>query len=258
MYIDNHLHLDAPWLKGEKKRQAVIADITENRIVTFAQSCSIQSYEKILAYSKQSAYIFPTFGILPRYAHNYAQKLDEVAKLCEEALMLGEIGLNHMFARSIPYQRPLFEVFLEAAEKYDLIMNVLLRGTEEEGFEALTSYNIRKVVIHSYAGSLELMDAILDQGYFFSIGPVNLSKLTKEKIRKIPDDSFVLETVVLPSGTKFAVPSVVFAKLLKIIADIRSTTAEELETLNQRNVLKLIDNDPKLSQITKLLSEPSL
>ncbi|MFQ5979915.1 MAG: TatD family hydrolase [Candidatus Heimdallarchaeota archaeon] len=253
MYIDNHLHLDEPWLRGKKKRQAVINDISENQIVTFAQSCSIPSYERVLDYSKRSKYIFPTFGILPRYAHNYAHRLDEVTNLCKEALMLGEIGLNNLFKRSIPHQRPLFEVFLEAAEKNNLIMNVLLRGTEEEGFEALKSYNIRKVVFHSYGGSLELMDDIVDQGYFFSIGPVNLSKLTEDKVRKIPDGYFVMETVVLPSGTNFVVPSVVFAKLLKSIAEIRSTTAEELEALNHKNVLKLIDNDPRLSEITELL-----
>ncbi|MFX0066179.1 MAG: TatD family hydrolase [Candidatus Hermodarchaeota archaeon] len=254
MYVDNHLHLDEPWLKGEKNRQAVINDITEKSIVTFAQSCSIPSYEKILDYSKQSKYIFPTFGILPRYAHKYTNRLDEVAKLCEEALMLGEIGLNESktFRRSIPHQRPLFEVFLEAAEKNNLIMNVLFRGTEEEGFELLKSYKIRKVVFHSYSGSLELMDDIIDQGYFFSIGPVNLSRLTKNKIHKIPDDFFVLETVVLPSGE---VPSVVFAKILKTIAEIRNTTAEELEALNQKNVLKLIDKDPRLSEITELLNK---
>ena len=46
MYVDNHLHMDEPWLKGAKYRQTVINDINENKIVTFAQSCSIPSYKK--------------------------------------------------------------------------------------------------------------------------------------------------------------------------------------------------------------------
>ncbi|MFX0122974.1 MAG: TatD family hydrolase [Candidatus Hodarchaeota archaeon] len=254
MYFDNHLHMDEPWLKGEKFRQRVIDDINENQIVTFAQSCSIPSYKKTLKYAKQSKFIFPTFGILPRYAHTYADKLDEVAKLCEEALMLGEIGLNvsKTFRQSIPHQRPLFEIFLKAAEQNDLIMNLLFRGTEKEGVETLKTFKIKRAIFHSYSGSLKLMDEIIDLGYFFSIGPVNLSRLTKDKIKIIPDDLFLLETVVLPRGK---VPSIILAELLTTIAEIRNTSTEELAVSNQKNALKLIHNDPRLSEIKKLLSK---
>jgi TatD DNase family protein len=253
MYVDNHLHMDEPWLKGEKYRQRVINDINENRIVTFAQSCSIPSFEKIRDYAKQSEYIFPTFGILPRYAHRYANKLEEVETLCEEALMLGEIGLNvsKSFRPSIPHQRPLLEVFLEAAEKNNLIMNLLFRGTEDEGVETLKSFKIKKAIFHSYSGSLDLMDTIIEEGYFFSIGPSNLSRLTTKKIQKIPDDLFVLETVVLPPGE---LPSTIYTELLNRIAEIRNTKIKEIEASNKKNVLKLINNDPRLHKITRLLS----
>ncbi|MFX1250045.1 MAG: TatD family hydrolase [Promethearchaeota archaeon] len=263
MYVDTHLHLDEPWLNKVQDRQKVIQDITEHHIVTFAQSCDIPSYDKILQYSKQSKYIFPSFGILPWYAHEYVDRFDEVAQLCEEALMLGEIGLDERNARDkacIPHQRPLFEVFLEAAEKYNMIMNLHFRGTEKEGFEILKTYRIKKAIFHFYSGSLELMDDINDLGFYYSMGPVNLSRLSEErkqfiieKIRKIPDDLLLLEIDVLPSGTNFKVPSVVFANMLSTIAEIKNTTSEEIEALNQKNVLKLIDNDSRLDKITELL-----
>ncbi|MFQ5979711.1 MAG: TatD family hydrolase [Candidatus Heimdallarchaeota archaeon] len=263
MFVDTHLHLDEPWLKSAVTRQEVIQDISDNHIVTFAQSCDIHSYESILGYSKQSKYIFPSFGILPWYAHDYADRLDEVAALCKEALMLGEIGLDERNARDkacIPHQRPLFEIFLEAAEKNNMIMNLHFRGTEEEGFEILNSYNIKKAIFHFYSGSLELMDAITDQGYYYSMGPVNVSRMPEErrtffteKIRKIPDDLLLLEIDVLHSGPNFKVPSVVFANMLKSIADIRNTSPGEIEAINQKNTLNLIDNDSRLSEITELL-----
>ncbi|MFX0051899.1 MAG: TatD family hydrolase [Candidatus Hodarchaeota archaeon] len=263
MYIDTHLHLDEPWLNDPDDRQKVIQNITENQIVTFAQSCDILSYEKTLEYSKQSPFIFPSFGILPWYAHEYVERFDEIAKLCEEALMLGEIGLDEKNARDkacIPYQRPLFEVFLEAAEKNNMIMNLHFRGTENEGFDILKSYNIKKAIFHFYSGSLELMDDINDQGYYYSMGPINLNHIPRErrsfiieKIRKIPDDLLLLEIDVLPQRPNFEVPSVVFSNMLKIIAEIRNTTSEEIEALNQKNVLKLVKDDPKLNKITELL-----
>jgi len=73
MYVDTHLHLHKPWLSNQKNRQKAIADITQNKIVTWAQSCDIPSYQETLEYSKQSEYIFPSFGILPWYAHEYAE-----------------------------------------------------------------------------------------------------------------------------------------------------------------------------------------
>lgn len=54
MYIDTHLHLDEPWLTNSEKRQKVIDDITANKIITFAQSCDLTSYDKTLEWSKQS------------------------------------------------------------------------------------------------------------------------------------------------------------------------------------------------------------
>ncbi|MHA1945113.1 MAG: TatD family hydrolase [Candidatus Hodarchaeales archaeon] len=263
MYVDTHLHLDEPWLKSQSDRQKIIQDITANKIIVFAQSCDIPSYQKILKYSKQSEHIFPSFGILPWYAHEYVNRFEEIAQLCEEAMMLGEIGLDEKNARDtacIPHQRPLFMIFLEAAEKNNMIMNLHFRGTEKEGFEILTSYNIKKPIFHNYSGSLELMDYINDNGFYYSMGPIRLSgmddrrkRFITDKVRKIPDDLLLLEIDVLPSGSNFKLPSVVFKEMVNTMAEIRNTNAEEVVALNEKNVIKLIDNDPKLVKISELL-----
>ncbi|UCG90133.1 MAG: TatD family hydrolase [Candidatus Heimdallarchaeota archaeon] len=263
MYIDTHLHLDEPWLSDENHRQKAIHDITKHQIITFAQSCDIKSYKKILEYSEQSEFIFPSFGILPWYAHEYVDRFEEVRELCEEALMLGEIGLDEKNARDkacIPHQRPLFEIFLETAEKHDMILNLHFRGTEDEGFEILNSYNVKKPIFHFYSGSLDLMEKINDKGYYYSMGQMNLERVLGEpkdpiidKIRKIPDDLLLLEIDVLPRGQNFEVPSIVFVNIVNNIAKIRNTTSEEIEALNQKNVVKLVGNDPKLKKIIRLM-----
>ncbi|MFX0123075.1 MAG: TatD family hydrolase [Candidatus Hodarchaeota archaeon] len=252
-------------MSDENHRQEAIHDITKHRIITFAQSCDIRSYKKIVEYSEQSKFIFPSFGILPWYAHEYVDRFEEVAKLCKEALMLGEIGLDERNARDkacIPHQRPLFEIFLETAEKHDMILNLHFRGTEDEGFEILNNYNIKKAIFHFYSGSFDLMDKINDQEYYYSMGQMNLERVLSEprdpivdKIRKIPDDLLLLEIDVLPRGQKFEVPSIVFANIVNTIAKIRNVTSEEIEALNQKNVVKLIDNNPKLKEITKLIEK---
>ena len=270
MYINIHFHLDDPWLKGAQRRQEVIQDIDRNRIVTFAQSCSIESYEKILSYSDQSKFIFPSFGILPWYAHKYIDRREEVIELCEEAMMLGEVGLDERNAEDkacIPHQRPLFKIFLEAAETKNLLMNLHFRGTEEEGLNLLKSYNIKKAIFHSYSGSLELMEQITDQGYFYSVGLSSLflnrmksarRDLFVEKVKNIPDDLLVLEIDELPTiewfKMDFELSSTLFPKIIKAIAEIRNSTPEEIESQCHKNVSKLIGGDSRLNNIAKILN----
>ncbi|UCG03784.1 MAG: TatD family hydrolase [Candidatus Heimdallarchaeota archaeon] len=269
MYINTHFHLDDPWLKGDQRRQEAIRDIDRNHIVTLAQSCSIESYEKILSYSNQSKYIFPSFGILPWYAHEYIDRMEEVAELCEEALMLGEVGLDERNAEDktcIPHQRPLFKIFLEAAEKKNLLMNLHFRGTEEEGLNLLKTYDVKKAIFHAYSGSLELMNQITDQGYYYSVGLSSLflnrmkrRDLFVERVKNIPDDLLVVEIDELPTiewfKMDFEVSSTLFPKIIKAIADIRNSTPEEIKSQCHENVTKLIGNDSRLMNIAKILKK---
>lgn len=268
MYVDTHLHLHEPWLSDKERiteanRQKAIADITQNKIVTWAQSCDIPSYEKTLMYSKQSEYVFPSFGILPWYAQEYADRLDDVAELCEDALMLGELGLDEKYARnkaSIPHQRSLFEVFLEASEKHNLILNLHFRGgLEREGFEYLKSYDIKRAIFHSYSGSPDMITEINDHDYYYSYGAANFNgrgnptrERLIERLRLIPDDLLVLEIDVIQKSN-FRLPSEIFLEMLRIAAELRNTTPEEIEAMNHRNVSRLVGYDPRLEQMNKLL-----
>lgn len=268
MYVDTHLHLCEPWLGDKEKiteenRQKIIADITQNKIVTWAQSCDIPSFKKTLRYSKQSKYIFPSFGILPWYAHEYADRLGEVAKLCEEAIMLGEIGLDEKYAHnkaSIPHQRPLFEVFLEASKKHNLIMNLHFRGgLEREGFEYLKSYDIKKAIFHSYSGPPDMIKEINDQGYYYSYGAANFEgrgnprgERLIDRLQLIPDELLVLEIDVIQKSN-FQVPSEVFPKMLRAVAEFKNVAPEEIEAVNHKNVCRLVENDPKLEHMNHVL-----
>ena len=264
MYVDTHLHLDEPWLVDSEKRQKVIDDITANRIITFAQSCDLTSYDKILEWSKQSDYVFPSFGILPWFANEYMDRLDEVAELCENAIMLGEIGLDLASSRNKSNkeeQLALLEVFLRAAERHDMVLNLHFRGgIEPEGFEVLKSNNVRRAIFHWYSGTLELMDKINDEGYYYSIGQINLAnreRSVRERITdmvlRIPDDRLLLEIDVLPRDMD-KVPSVVFRGILEDMAEIKNTSVEEIEALNQKNVRELVGNSSRVSEITNLLN----
>ena len=261
--IDTHLHLDEPWLSDDELRKRTIEDITTNKIVTWAQSCDIPSYEKTSKYAEHSEYIFPSFGILPWYANEYMDRLDKVARLCDDALMLGEIGLHEgeRIESTTKEQDTLFEVFLEAAEKHNKIMNCHFRnGLEPKGLEVMKSYGIKKGIFHSYSGPAEMIDEITDNGFYISYGSAsfgNLSNRHKEyfetRIPKVHEDFLIIEIDVLAQGKEFRPPSVVFLEIVKTIARMRNTTPEEIVALNHKNVLRLIGNDMKLKPMADLL-----
>ena len=264
MYIDTHLHLCNRWC-DDIRRPKAIADINKNKIVTWAQSWDIPSYMDALEYSKESKYIFPAFGVLPWEAYDYKDRFDEIAKLCENALMLGEIGWDEKNAqdkRSIPYQVPMLEVFIEAAEKHNLIMNLHFRGgLERDAFELLKSYDSKKAIIHSYSGPPEMIKEINEQGFYVSYGSSRFDMLNeaqtgyfRNRIPEVHEDLLIIEIDVLQRDKDFRPPSAVFPKILKTIAEMRNTTPEEIEAMNHSNVLRLIGDDPKLEEMRKLLS----
>lgn len=264
MYIDTHLHLCNRW-SDDIHRPKAIADIDKNKIITWAQSWDIPSYMEALEYSQESDYIFPAFGVLPWEAYDYKDRFDEIRKLCKDALMLGEIGWDEKNAqdkRSIPYQVPMLEVFLEAAEKHNLIMNLHFRGgLEKKGIELLKSYNAKKCIVHAYSGPPELIKETNEQGYYISYGSSKFEHpktaqvgYYKNRISKVHEDLLIIEIDVLQRGDKFRPPSEVYPEILKTMAEIRNTTPDEVEAMNQRNVLRLIDDNPKLKEMKDLLS----
>ena len=263
MYIDTHLHLCNRWCDDIRRPKAIV-DIDKNEIITWAQSWDIPSYTAALEYSKQSKYIFPAFGVLPWEAFDYKDRFDEITKLCEDALMLGEIGWDEKNAadkRSLPFQKPMLEVFLKAAEKHNLIMNLHFRGgLERDGFELLKSYNSKKAIIHSYSGSPKIIKEINEQGFFVSYGSARFDLLNKtqygyfrNRIAEVHEDLLIIEIDVLQRDKDFRPPSEVYPGILKTMAEIRKTTSEEIEAMNQRNVLRLIRDDPKLEKMRKLI-----
>jgi TatD DNase family protein len=190
-------------------------------------------------------------------------RLDEVADLCENAIMLGEIGLDLASNRNKSAKKEqlaLLDVFLKAAEEHDMVVNLHFRGgIEPEGFEVLKSYNVKRAIFHWYSGTLELMDEINDEGYYYSVGQINLAQRPKgmreritNMVLRIPDDRLLLEIDVLPKDME-KVPSVVFLGILEDMAEIKNTSVEEIEALNQKNVQELIGSSSRVSEITRLL-----
>ncbi len=129
---------------------------------------------------KKYAEIIPGIGIHPWKAKKSLtdEQKNKFNQLVEENLpvVIGEFGLDHHFIKKEEYyshQDETFRFFLSLAEKYNLPINIHLKGAERLVAEILETYNIpsHNILIHWYSGPENILKKFIERDYFFSINP---------------------------------------------------------------------------------------
>lgn len=263
MLVDVHNHFS--YYNEDIDR--ALKDIQENGVLMVSVSTDFPSYKDTQELAKQHELILPVFGIHPMVAHEHMDQLDLIQKTADEALMLGEIGLDHMWtedASQYPDQDALFEVFLESAQKHDTIMILHVAGAEKRVLSMLENYSIRKVIIHDYYGPIQLVEKIIDTNLYFSFDRTYLESYAPEiegwkdrlEIAKmIPDDLFLIETdgPNKPPGRRM--PLEALQIVADRIAELRGTTADRIVEQSSKNFLSLIKGDPRLIKYARIMSQ---
>ncbi len=260
MLIDMHFHVESQF-HNPADIDRTLADIEKHKMLVAVNSCDILGYKESVEICKRSKYMFPGFGILPWYAHQFADKLDSISPPLDEIGMLGEIGIDYKYSppEAKPHmQRALYDFFLQAAEEHDLIINVHIRGqdTMDDAREIMGGYSLKRVIMHSYYDLPAGMCELVDRGYYFTIGQAILDPGVDEErihnaIREIPDDLILTETDCVPRD--FIPPSVTLAKIHEALAAFRRVTVTQLQETVHQNTLKLLKGAPHLDQYVKLL-----
>ena len=114
MLIDAHVHLDK---YGGLLDQA-LQQIETQRIYTVATAMDVPSYLELQRIAERSNLVLPTFGIHPRRAAEYVDRLSEIGRYIETSPAIGEIGLDFHWVKdsaTYPAQRKVLEYFIAAA-----------------------------------------------------------------------------------------------------------------------------------------------
>src|SRR3954464_324244 len=90
MLIDAHVHLD----KYGDQLDGALKQIEDRRIFTIAVAMDVPSYLELQKIGARSELVLPTFGIHPRRAAEYADRLPELSRYIEMSPAIGEIGLD--------------------------------------------------------------------------------------------------------------------------------------------------------------------
>ena len=259
MLIDAHVHLDK---YGDLLDEA-LKQIETERIFTVATAMDVPSYLELQKIGERSELVLPTFGIHPRRAAEYADRLPEISRYIEMSPAIGEIGLDFHWvkdASTYSAQRKVLEYFIAAAAEQKKFVNLHTKAGEKEILYLLERYEVRRAIIHWYSGPLDILQAMIDFGCYFTIGvEVNYSDHIKEIAKLIPDHLLLTETDNpgalrwLKKNDEVGMPKAILDVVDKV-AELRQSTSAQVEQLIHANFTMMIKDDPWLENIRGVLS----
>ena len=168
--IDTHVHLDQLINPDDAILEARIAGLSG----LIAVGLDIASNEKILSFSRQyGGVVFPAIGYHPWNItiSGIRDNLDFIEKHLDEAVAIGEVGLDFKISLAREIQQGVFEEILDLAWKKNKPVIVHSRLSHEESFESVRKHNLKKAVFHWYSGPIDILKELLLMGYYISATP---------------------------------------------------------------------------------------
>jgi TatD DNase family protein len=259
MLIDAHVHLDK---YGELLDRA-LNQIEAEKIFTTAVAMDVPSYLELQRIGERSDLVLPTFGIHPRRAAEYAGRLPEIGRYIESSPAIGEIGLDFHWvkdASTYPAQRKVLEYFIAAAAEQKKFVNLHTKAGEKEILDLLEKYDVKRAIIHWYSGPMDILQAMIDYGCYFTIGvEVLYSDYIKEIAKAVPDHLLLTETDNpgalrwLKKNDEIGMPTAI-KEVVVALAELRQETPKQITQLVYKNAKRLIEDDVWLENFNRVFS----
>lgn len=248
--IDTHAHLDSVKNIDAALERAHEAGVSA--IVAVGEDLASNQKNLELAKRIEKPKIVLALGIHP--GKIITGFIEEEFELIEEhisdARAVGEIGLDfwYKWVRKDQIkkdeQRKVYRRLLELAKKKDLPALIHTRGTWREAFEIAKETGIKKAVFHWYSGPVDVLEDILNEGYFVSASPsVAYSPESRRSMEIAPVEQTLIETdspvyYKHCDGGLAAEPKDVFCTL-KHYAMLKQRDAQELAEILNGNAEKV-------------------
>ncbi len=245
--IDTHCHLIDPQFNKDLEeviKRAWSAGIKNIINVGYDRETSIRA----LKMNEKYDWILPAVGIHPNEsADESVAQMAEIEDLCsnKKVVAIGETGLDfyrHYYPKEA--QQALFEKHINIARKYNLPLIIHTRMSIDEAIKILTREDYHKGLFHCFSGTIEQAKKVMDLGYYLGFGGVlTFSKNMREIFQYVPLDFVMFETdapflaPVNHRGQRNE-PGYIF-ETLNVAASIKGLSADEVETITDKNARKL-------------------
>lgn len=196
MFIDSHCHLDFLSASAQAQEDALACGV-EKIIVP---AVSRREWQDVLAFAANPQCAV-AYGLHPLFQNEHQRS--DIAALDEwltahPAVAIGECGLDFASANSPELQRYFFIAQIELAISRDLPLIVHARKSLEEILQTLAHYPQARFVVHSFSGSYQQLDKLLEMGGRIGVGGTvtypRAQRLRKQIAALLPADAYFLET----------------------------------------------------------------
>lgn len=243
--IDSHCHLDDD--RFDPDRDAVVAranSLNINKIIIPATTANRWVKIKQIAATYNGAY--PAYGMHPMFIEqhqaNHIRELDEWLDR-ESAIAVGECGIDFYGSRvDENWQKQLFNEQLQLAINHGLPVIVHARKAMDEVVSLLRKNRPVGGVIHSFSGSLQQAQQLIEIGFKLGIAATvgfERAKKLRSVVANIPAYGFLIESDapdqagVEHRGERNEPGFIV--EQLETIATLRNISVSELTLILERN-----------------------
>ncbi len=198
--IDAHVHFDDP--RFDSDRNEVYARACRAGIMgMIVPSTTAGDWSRTRQCAETYRNVYPAYGLHPYFIDQHQPAhLDTLEAWIqkERPVAVGECGLDYFLDDlDRDKQRVFFRDQLRIAKAFDLPIIIHARKAVEEVICLIKQSGHRKGMIHSYNGSLQQAEQLIELGYFLSFGgAVTWSRARKLRtlVATLPLEHLLLET----------------------------------------------------------------
>lgn len=198
--FDVHAHYDDE--KFDEDREELLASLPEMGVKAVVNaSVDLATAKKAIEFSEKYSHMYAAVGIHPENLDGLSENyLDELASLYQnnkKVVAIGEIGLDYYWDIPKEPQLKVFEEQLKLAIELDAPVVIHDREAHADTMRILKKYKPKKVLLHCYSGSREMLKEVLNLGAYISMGGVVTFKNARvpvEVAEAVPLDRLLLET----------------------------------------------------------------
>ncbi|HZJ82683.1 MAG TPA: TatD family hydrolase [Clostridia bacterium] len=185
--IDAHTHIR----KGQEGQAVAFAKKGLWQLVCASNPNECKFVDEL---GRADRHIIPTYGLHPWYVQDF--KLDSMDQWLHEAMIIGEIGLDGLWAPTpIEAQVDTFIYQLQMAVKLEKWVILHTKSAEGLILDYLREETPPGIIIHWYSGDDKYLEGFIELGCYFTLGPdIGTNPNTQNVCKKIPMDRILTET----------------------------------------------------------------
>ena len=200
MYFDTHTHLDDA--RFDEDRSSVIQKIADAGVSLLVNiGADMESSYAGAELAQEHEFIYAAVGVHPHDAETMTEEdINSLRILAArpKVVAIGEIGLDYYYDNSPrELQKKWFRRQIELAKELDRPYIVHDRDAHQDAMESNRESGYFRGVMHCYSGSVEMMESLVNIGFYISFaGPVTFknAKKAKEVAACVPLERLLIET----------------------------------------------------------------